>query len=71
MGSYKKVSYVCAHASPESAYLYSNKNRIRFENTPRHIYTVILFLSCFLGSSIDDPQLHPLLATPKNVFITW
>ncbi len=24
MGSYKKLSYVCAHAIPESDYLYSN-----------------------------------------------
>ncbi len=43
------------------------KKRIRFENTPRRIF-MLTFLSSFLGISTDEVQLHPLLATMKNVF---
>ncbi len=34
-------------------FFYKQKKRIRFENTLRHICTVI-FLSCFIGISIDE-----------------
>ncbi len=38
----------------------------RTRGTLRGTYTVILFLSRFLDSSINDPQLHPLSVTAKT-----
>ncbi len=43
---------------------------LHFENTQHCICTVII-LSCFLGISIDEDQLHWLVVILKKCFLTW
>ncbi len=60
---------------------YDTKKRIRFENTPRRIYTVIflspfLGISRFLGISTDEVIIgskshSPDMPNPEKWFWTW